>query len=120
MAFMFNKNEPLYIQIANQIEEMIFTGTLKEGEQVPSTTQLSQELQINPATVLKGMNILVGKNLIKKKRGMGMFVCENASKIIQQQRHDNFYNEYVKKTVDEAKKLNISAEELKEMIERGY
>lgn len=120
MTFMFNKSEPLYIQIAHQIEEMIFTGTLKSGQQVPSTTQLSQELKINPATVLKGMNILVEKNLIQKKRGMGMFVCKDAYKLIQQQRQDSFYKEYVKRTIDEAKKLDISVNELKEMIERGY
>lgn len=120
MSFIFNKKEPLYIQIANHLEEMIFTGTLTAGQQVPSTTQLSQELKINPATVLKGMNILVDKKLIQKKRGMGMFVCKDAYQIIKQQRHNNFYKEYIEKTVNEAKKLNISMEELKQMIERGY
>ena len=43
MQFEFDQTEPIYQQIADQLEDMIFTGLLKEGEQAPSTTQLSQE-----------------------------------------------------------------------------
>lgn len=74
MNFDFNDSTPLYQQIADQLEEMIFSGGFDEGSQVPSTTQLSQQLHINPATVLKGMNILVNKDLLEKRRGLGMFV----------------------------------------------
>ena len=65
MNFDFNDSTPLYQQIADQLEEMIFSGGFDEGSQVPSTTQLSQQLHINPATVLKGMNILVNKVVMK-------------------------------------------------------
>ena len=40
MQFEFDQTEPIYQQIADQLEDMIFTGLLKEGEQAPSTTQL--------------------------------------------------------------------------------
>ena len=59
MQFAFDGSAPLYQQLAAQIEEMIFTGGFDEEAQIPSTTQLSQQLHINPATVLKGMNMLV-------------------------------------------------------------
>lgn len=78
MNFDFNDSMPLYQQIADQLEEMIFSGGFDEGSQVPSTTQLSQQLHINPATVLKGMNILVNKDLLEKRRGLGMFVKKGA------------------------------------------
>ena len=67
MQFNFDESSPLYQQLADQLEEMIFSGGFDEGSQVPSTTQLSQQLHINPATVLKGMNILVDKDLLEKR-----------------------------------------------------
>lgn len=99
---------------------MIFVGTFQAGDQVPSTTQLSRELNINPATVLKGMNQLVDKGLLVKKRGRGMFVTEDAQAQITKQRKDHFYTDYVKSMVVEAKRLGLSEEHLINLIKRGY
>ena len=97
MNFEFNQSEPLYKQIASQLEEMIFQGIFLENEQIPSTTQLAQQLQINPATVLKGMNILVNQDLLEKRRGMGIYVKKEARSKIMNIRKNNFYDDYVKK-----------------------
>lgn len=118
MPFEFNSKEPLYQQIAFQLEEMILTKKISEKEQVPSTTQLSQELKINPATILKGMNLLVNNGLIEKKRGMGMFVCTGAYQKIMKQRQKTFYKDYIQNMLQEAKKLHISKEHLLEMIQK--
>lgn len=119
MQFHFNESVPLYQQIASQLEEMIFTGGFDEGSQVPSTTQLSQQLHINPATVLKGMNILVDAGLIEKHRGRGMFVRTGARQKIMEERKDSFYKDYVKTLLVEAHKLGINKQHLVELIERG-
>ncbi|MDM8304137.1 GntR family transcriptional regulator [Limosilactobacillus vaginalis] len=119
MQFHFNESAPLYQQIASQLEEMIFTGGFDEGSQVPSTTQLSQQLHINPATVLKGMNILVDAGLIEKHRGRGMFVRTGARQKIMEERKDSFYKDYVKTLLVEAHKLGINKQHLVELIERG-
>ncbi len=119
MQFHFDESSPLYQQIASQLEEMIFTGGFDEGDQVPSTTQLSQQLHINPATVLKGMNQLVDKGLIEKRRGLGMFVMNGAQQKIMEQRKEDFYNDYVKTLLSEAHKLGITKQHLQDLIERG-
>lgn len=119
MQFHFNESTPLYQQIAIQLEEMIFTGGFDEGSQVPSTTQLSQQLHINPATVLKGMNILVDAGLIEKHRGRGMFVRTGARQKIMEERKESFYKDYVKTLLVEAHKLGINKQHLVELIERG-
>ena len=119
MQFHFNESAPLYQQIASPLEEMIFTGGFDEGSQVPSTTQLSQQLHINPATVLKGMNILVDAGLIEKHRGRGMFVRTGARQKIMEERKDSFYKDYVKTLLVEAHKLGINKQHLVELIERG-
>ncbi len=119
MQFHFNESTPLYQQIASQLEEMIFTGGFDEGSQVPSTIQLSQQLHINPATVLKGMNILVDAGLIEKHRGRGMFVRTGARQKIMEERKESFYKDYVKTLLVEAHKLGINKQHLVELIERG-
>lgn len=119
MQFQFDESTPLYQQIAAQLEEMIFTGGFSEGDQIPSTTQLSAQLHINPATVLKGMNILVDKGLVEKRRGRGMFVAAGAQEKIMQARKESFYNDYVKSLLVEAHKLGIKKEHLLELIEWG-
>ena len=119
MQFHFNESTPLYQQIASQLEEMIFTGGFDEESQVPSTTQLSQQLHINPATVLKGMNILVDAGLIEKHRGRGMFVRTGARQKIMEERKESFYKDYVKTLLVEAHKLGINKQHLVELIEWG-
>ncbi|AVW08379.1 GntR family transcriptional regulator [Lactiplantibacillus plantarum] len=120
MQFNFNSTEPIYLQVADQIEEAIFMETFAEGEQIPSTTEISKEFHINPATVLKGMNILVDAQLIEKRRGVGMFVIAGAQQRIVEKRRDQFYTDYVKKLVAEAQKLHITQDELAKLIERGF
>ena len=120
MEFNFSGEKPLFQQVADQIAEGIFNGAYLEGEQIPSTTEISKSYQINPATVLKGMNLLVERQLIEKKRGIGMFVLPGAKERVRSARKEEFLNKEVLEVVAEAKKLGITAEQLKQLIERGY
>lgn len=120
MHFEFDQSSPIYQQLADQLEDMIFAGLFAEGDQVPSTTQLSQELHINPATVLKGMNILVDQQLLEKRRGLGMFVTKGAKEQIMEKRKEGFYQNYVASLIQEATKLGITEDHLLTLIQRGY
>ena len=108
--------EPLFQQIAEIIEDMIIAGDLQKDDQVFSTNQLSETFQVNPATARKGLNLLVDKGILYKKRGLGMFVEENASTIIKKERKDHFFENYLLKTLKEAEKLNIDKNEIIHMI----
>lgn len=120
MEFNFDGEKPIYLQIAGAIRDAVFTGAFGEETQVPSTTELSAALRINPATVLKGMNVLVDENIIYKKRGLGMFVCEGAVGRIREKRAAQFYAGYVEGLVAEAVKLGLSKEDVIEQIKRGF
>jgi GntR family transcriptional regulator len=111
-----NDHEPIFIQISKAIEDEILCDSIKEGMQVPSTTELSKFYKINPATVLKGVNILVDKEILFKKRGIGMFVSKGAKEIIKNGRKENFKEVYLKDLIGEAKKIGITKEELLDMI----
>ena len=111
---------PIYLQIAAGLEDGIFIGAYPEETQVPSTTELSVALQINPATVLKGINRLVEEGILYKKRGVGMFVSQGAQEKIREKRQDAFFESYIRPLVSEAKKLGLSQEKLEKLLESGY
>ncbi|MDL2318903.1 GntR family transcriptional regulator [Eubacteriales bacterium OttesenSCG-928-A19] len=112
-------DRPIYLQLADAIEDAIFTGAFAEETQIPSTTEISAQMKINPATVLKGMGQLVDRGILYKKRGVGMFVKEGAALAIQAGRQAEFFEQYVLRMVREARKLGLSREGLLELIERG-
>ena len=97
-----NIEKPIFIQIAEQLEDSIFTGIFPEETKIPSTNEISALLNINPHTVLKGMNMLVDDEIIYKKRGLGMFVKEGAVKKIRLKRQSKFYEQYVEALIKEA------------------
>jgi len=111
------EDKTIYLQISEMIEDEILRGILCEEDQVPSTTELAKFYKINPATAAKGINILVDKNILYKKRGIGMFVQIGAKDKIVNERKEIFYETYVKKIITEAKLIGISREELKRMID---
>lgn len=113
-------DKPIFIQIAEQLEDSIFTGTFPEETKIPSTNEISVLLNINPHTVLKGMNLLVDEEVIYKRRGLGMYVREGAVERIRRKRQGQFFSQYVASMVREAVKLEMSKEELIRLIERGY
>ena len=115
-----NREKPIFIQIAEQLEDSIFTGIYPEETKIPSTNEFSTLLNINPHTVLKGMNLLVDDEIIYKKRGLGMFVKEGAVEKIRQKRQGQFYDQFIATLIEEANKLNMSKDEIIKLIERGY
>ena len=109
-------DRPIFLQIAEQIENDIIAGTLPEETQVPSTNEFATFHRINPATAGRGVNLLVDAGILYKRRGIGMFVAEGARARVIAARRDHFTTEYVRPLVAEAAKLGISANELAEMI----
>lgn len=120
MQFNFESEEPLYRQVAQQIEQAIFLGSFVPGKQIPSTTEVSREFKINPATVLKGMNQLVAEHLIQKRRGRGMFVLDDAPKKIRHKRQAEFFQNYIVNMVKEAQNLHLSKKAVLSLVEKGF
>ncbi len=113
----FKQNDvPIYIQVAKGLEDSIFTGLYKEGEQIPSTTEISLGYSLNPATVLKGMNLLVQEEIIFKKRGVGMFVSEGAREKVKTKRMNSFKESFIEPLVKEAINLGFDKNEIIEII----
>lgn len=112
-------SRPLFLQIAEQIENDIIAGALAEETQVPSTNEFAAFHRINPATAGKGVNLLVDDGVLYKKRGIGMFVAEGAPARLIEKRRAQFRDQYVAPLLAEAAKLGLSTEQLADMIREG-
>jgi DNA-binding transcriptional regulator YhcF (GntR family) len=118
MEYLIDENRPIFGQIAERIEEDILAGRLAEEEQVPSTNQFAALYQINPATAAKGVNLLVDQGILYKKRGLGMYVASGARAKLLEKRREQFFEHYVVTMLQEAEKLDITTEQLTEMVQR--
>ncbi|KAA3664845.1 MAG: GntR family transcriptional regulator [Chloroflexi bacterium] len=115
----FDTDKPIYLQIAESIEDDILQNIVAEEAQVLSTNQLATMYRINPATAAKGINMLANEGILYKKRGIGMFVSIGAAEKIRTKRKAAFYEKYIVPLLNEADNLNISKDEISEMIKNG-
>ena len=116
----FDPQKPIFLCIAEWLEDAILADIYPEESQVPSITEISVQYNINPATALKGINLLVEAGLLYKKRGLGMFVSKGAHQQLLTRRQQQFFNDYIEPLTKEAQRLEISLAELRTMIEKAY
>ena len=113
---MLDDSKPLFVAVAEQIEDGILDGTYAEDDPVPSTNELAAFLRINPATAGKGFNLLVDAGVLIKRRGIGMFVAPGAREALRQRRKLAFQDQFIAPLLREAAQLGISADDLADMI----
>lgn len=86
----FNDNRPIYLQIADYIFEKILMGAWKPKERIPSVRDLAVELEVNPNTVMRTYEYLQQEQVVYNQRGLGLFVHENAMKLVNQLKKEQF------------------------------
>lgn len=118
MSVTFDDKQPIFQQVAHIIEDDILNGTFRVDEQILSVAQFSQLFQINPATVVKGIGLLVNEGVLYKKRGLGMYVSTDAKPKILNRRRERFYKELLSNLLIEADKLELSTEDIMDMIKQ--
>lgn len=115
---MDNADQPLFRQIATLVEDSIADGVLKAGDRAPSTNELADFHDINPATARKGLNLLVEIGVLEKRRGLGMFVTADAADRIRTRRQNSFAGDYLAPLVDEAVRLKLTRDQLHDLLDR--
>lgn len=108
-------DDPIYLQIKNQIKAQIISGELAAGEQLPSIRFLAKELRVSMITAKRAFDELELDGFINCVQGKGNFVAIQNSEFIRE--------EYLKKIEDKledaiklSKIANISNEELMNIL----
>ncbi|MBE5926493.1 MAG: GntR family transcriptional regulator [Lachnospiraceae bacterium] len=120
MKIDFSDVIPIYIQIADAIEDDILSGKLKEGDKCYSQIVIAKELNINPATAAKGIRLLVDRGVLDKVRGQAMTISEGAIKIIKERKSTDTITKLIENLIEESNKLGITKDELLNKISNSY
>lgn len=106
---------PIYEQISAQIKGLILSGTLKEGDALPSMRALAQDLRVSVITTKRAYEILESEGFIQSYMGRGSFVSAADPEMIREQNLREVEG-LLSKAVEIAKKSGINKAELTEIL----
>lgn len=110
-----SSGEPIYEQITKQIKNLILGGELSSGDILPSIRSLAQELRISVITTKRAYEELEKEGFIETVPGKGSFVSGENKELIKEKRL-KMLEEKLMEVIEESKLLNLSLEELTEMM----
>ena len=116
----FNNQKPLYLQLKEIIEEAILNNVLKPDDAVPSIRMMARDYRLNPLTVTNAIDELVDSGILYKKRGIGMFVSENAKQMIREEQFDVFRTTELVVTIEKAKLLGVLKTEIDNIVNKVF
>jgi DNA-binding GntR family transcriptional regulator len=65
---------PKYLQVANHYRDLILSGTLKPGDEVPSERQIADQWRIARPTATRALAALRNQGLVESRQGAGTYV----------------------------------------------
>ena len=114
-----SSNDPIYLQIVNQIKAMIMSGELSPGEALPSMRNLAMQMRVSLITTKRAYEELERDGFIETYTGKGSFVKAQNAELL---REENLRQteEYLQKAVQKAKMSGITFEELTDILKMLY
>ena len=71
--------QPLYLQVADYIKQLIVERRWVPGEALPSEFRLAEEFNVSQGTVRKALNLLTDDKIVTRRQGVGTFVSEHTA-----------------------------------------
>jgi GntR family transcriptional regulator len=115
----WNDSQPIYRQLRDRVVAMILDGLLNEGDPLPSVRSVAAEYRVNPLTVLKAYQQLVGEELVETRRGLGMFVNAGARDLLLKAERQKFLTDQWPAIAATIQRLGITPKELLKAAKRG-
>ena len=113
-AIQWSDGAPIYRQLKERVVAMMLDGVLKPGDALPSVRQVAAEYQLNPITVSRAYQELADEALVEKRRGLGMYVTEEAAKKLLTSERQRFLTEEWPLVLQRIVRLGLSTQELLE------
>jgi len=110
-----NDGVPLYLQIINQVKQLISAKRLKVDQELPPIRVLAEHLLINPNTVARAYRELESAGWVYKRRGAGTFISDKPSSLSERERR-RIIEAKIKSLLVESQQMEISVEQLIETI----
>ena len=115
----WNDGAPIYRQLKEKVIAMMLDGELKPGDALPSVRQVAAEYQLNPITVSRAYQELADEALVEKRRGLGMYVTEEASKKLLVNERERFLTEEWPLVLERIQRLGLGVDDLLKQANGG-
>ena len=114
MAWKFNNESPIYLQIVDAIKMQIAQGALKPGDQVPAVRELAVTAGVNPNTMQRALSALDQDGLTITNRTSGRCVTEDVMKI--EECRKDIAHKIVKQYIRDLEELGYNKEDAVALI----
>lgn len=114
-----SSNDPIYLQIVNQIKAMIMSGELSPGEALPSMRNLAMQMRVSLITTKRAYEELERDGFIETYTGKGSFVKAQNAELLKEENLRQA-EEHLQKAVQKAKMSGITFEELSDILKMLY
>ena len=117
MRIIINNNSmvPIYEQVISQIKSEIISGSLPEGQILPSVRALAADLKISALTVKKAYDMLEAEGFVTTVHGKGTFVNAADLQLAYEARRKAVEDDLAK-AIQQGVSAGLSRDEIREII----
>ncbi len=112
----YRDSRPIYLQIKDELQKLIVSGAIQEGERLPSVRTMATQLAINPNTIQRAYNELESDGFIFSVPGKGSFA---AGKSEEHAGRRSALVEQMREMLRELRYLGVTESELQALLEEG-
>jgi len=113
----FESGVPIYMQLVDRIKQMVVSGQLQPGQQLPTMRQLATDLRINYNTVGRAYLILDQEGVISTQQGRGTYVASRLDEGQVRKLRMGKLRSMFGQVVREAHVLGYSREEIEQIVD---
>lgn len=114
-----NRDKPIYEQIISQVKNMIMSGELNAGENLPSMRALAKSIHVSVITVQRAYEELQRDGFIETEIGRGTYVLARNKECYKEQQQKKM-EEYLQLAIEVAKENAIPLEKITEILKILY
>ena len=116
--FPLEEGVPIYVQIVRHVKRGIVSGSVQDGDELPSRRVLSAQLGVNPNTVQKAYRLLEDEGIISSHAGAKSAVT------LTPERRAEIRGELLAQTAEQVartlRQMGVDLEEARALLERAW
>ncbi|MBQ7783465.1 MAG: GntR family transcriptional regulator [Oscillospiraceae bacterium] len=116
MHWSFSPDVPIYLQIMEQLEQMIVSGVLSPGDRLMSVREFAADANVNPNTMQKALTELEKRGIVYSQRTSGRFITDNPEKL--RELREELAQKEIAGFLESMKRLGYTDEEALELLSR--
>ena len=114
-----NRDKPIYEQIISQVKNMIMSGELNAGENLPSMRALAKSIHVSVITVQRAYEELQRDGFIETEIGRGTYVLARNKEFYKEQQQKKM-EEYLQLAIEVAKENAMPLEKITKILKILY